>query len=63
MCWEKKHYNAVNEYKSSVISAHNKHHGSIEQYFSFGNKARYKTIGGSSIGYYSIKPKLSIKRK
>ena len=61
--WSKKHYKAVKDCKKSVISKHNKHHGSFGEYFSFGNKVAYETVDGSSMGQYTVKKNTSIKQR
>ena len=53
----------MNQSKTSVISAKNNHHDSKGLYFSFGNKARYKTIDGSSIGQYTNKKNVTVEQK
>ena len=61
--WDKKHYTAVKECKKSVIGKHNKHHGSLGEYFSFGNKAAYETVDGSSVSQYAVKKHATITQK
>ena len=61
--WDKNHYIAVKECKKSVIGKHNKHHGSLGEYFSFGNKAAYETIDGSSVSQYAIKKCATVTQK
>ena len=63
LIWSKKHYKAVKECKKSVISKHNKHHGSLGEYFSFGNKAAYETVDGSSVGQYTVNKDASINQQ
>ena len=63
MLWCDKHGEAVKECKNSVISAKKSHHGSLGDYFSFGNSAVYKTVSNSSVGQYQMKRDLSIVQK
>ena len=59
LCWNATHFKAVSDAKTSVIDDHNSHHGSIGKYYSFGNKAAYKTINKSSISQYVMKKGIS----
>ena len=57
--WGQKHVKAITDCKNSVITMHNTHHGSLGQYFSFGNNAIYRNINHSTVGQYKNKPRLS----
>ena len=55
LCWKTKHLKFFKSSENSVIDAHNSHHGSSVYHSSFGNKANYKMINGSSVAQYAIK--------
>ena len=59
ICWKKHHFDALHASKNSVIDAHNSHHGSAGYHFSFGNKANYKMVNGSSVAQYASKKGIS----
>ena len=59
-CWERKHFDIVSSCKDNIIIPSNSHYQSSGYYFSWGNRANYKTEDKSSITQYTFKKGNSI---
>ena len=60
--WNKSDFIIARKCKPNIMNSFH-HHGSIGYYYSFGNKANYAIVDGSSVGVYSnIKNKNEIKQ-